>query len=74
LGDGHDIATSGYHLIKPVLLRVSKRCIQAAQRPHIGEGGVFYPIHSRPCTPADNEPVDLFAQSIGDMFNQWPAV
>jgi hypothetical protein len=74
LRHGHNIATGGHHLIKPVLLRLMQRSIQATQRPHIGEWSVFDPIHAGPSAPTDNQFVDLIAQAIGDMFHEWLAV
>jgi hypothetical protein len=74
LRHGHNIATSGHHRIKPILLRIMQRCIQATQRPHVREWPVFDPIHARPSAPTDNQFVDLIAQAIGDMFHEWLAV
>ena len=70
LRHGYDIATRGYHRIKPVLLRIMQRCIQATQRPHVREWPVFDPIHARPSAATDNQFFDLIAQAIGDMFDQ----
>lgn len=74
LRHGYDIAPSGHYFIKPVLLRIMQRGIQATQRPHVRKRSVFDPIHARPSAPTDNQFVDLIAQAIGDMFDQGSSI